>query len=88
MLQDNFDANARNMELIQELMEIVGVADCEELPNKIRELASRSPTLRAPVHNEQKCPACYGNGFIGYQGYSLTCQICHGTGISNRSVGG
>jgi hypothetical protein len=38
MSQIEFDYNARNLALVQELMEILGVADCEELPNKVRGL--------------------------------------------------
>jgi hypothetical protein len=48
----------------------------------------RSPTLRAPVRTKQKCPACDGIGRMKFLWLTLQCSTCHGTGISNRSVGG
>lgn len=48
----------------------------------------RSPTLRAPVQPEQKCPACDGIGSMKFLWLTLHCSTCHGSGISNRSVGG
>lgn len=42
----------------------------------------------APVHAEQKCPACDGEGTGFSEGESWTCSVCDGTGISNRSAGG
>jgi hypothetical protein len=45
MPQNIFDASARNIELIVELMDIVGVHDCEELTDKVRALVlQRRPT--------------------------------------------
>jgi len=53
-----------------------------------RPIVQRSPTLRAPVQTEQKCPACDGIGSMRFLWLTLHCSTCHGTGISNRSVGG
>ena len=48
-MQENiFDAAQRNIELIVELMDIVGVHDCEELVEKVRELKESRPTPDAP----------------------------------------
>jgi len=47
------------------------------------------PTLRAPVHAEQKCPSCEGTGFVTHKDKSIgKCYPCNGTGISTRSAGG
>ena len=51
-------------------------------------LDTRSPTLRAPVHAEKKCPDCGGKGYIDQSCYTFSCFACDGTGISNRSAGG
>ena len=56
---------------------------------KIELLDPRSPTLRAPVQSEQKCPSCSGTGtYIGKIGSGHKCVACDGTGISTRSDGG
>jgi hypothetical protein len=51
-------------------------------------LDTRSPTLRAPVHAEPKCPSCVGMGIVDDEGFILKCFACDGTGILNRSAGG
>ena len=52
-------------------------------------LDSRSPTLRAPVQSEQKCPVCLGRGRLNvFSNKPNECTECNGTGISNRSAGG
>ena len=64
------------------------LASLQRLIEAMHPLNSRSPTLRAPVHAEQKCPACDGMGEINPWGTYYTCPECNGTGISNRSAGG
>jgi hypothetical protein len=53
-------------------------------------LDTRSPTLRAPVQSEQKCPSCEGRGWNFIHGTidKKVCSRCNGRGISNRSDGG
>jgi len=51
-------------------------------------LDPRSPTLRTPVQSEQKCPSCFGRGWLKGQGMMNKCNVCDGTGISPRSDGG
>jgi hypothetical protein len=52
-------------------------------------LDARSPTLRAPVQSEQKCPTCHGSGKVkGKNNRGVPCYACWGTGISKRSDGG
>jgi hypothetical protein len=48
----------------------------------------RSPTLRAPVLSEQKCPYCNGRKKVYAWFKWIRCAVCNGTGISTRSDGG
>lgn len=48
----------------------------------------RSPTLRAAVLAEPKCPTCAGTGFEDDDTFVIKCFACGGTGILNRSAGG
>lgn len=48
----------------------------------------RSPTLRAAVLAEPKCPSCAGTGFEDDDMFVIKCFACGGTGILNRSAGG
>ncbi len=43
----------------------------------------------APVHAEQKCPFCKGDGYWHTaENETKWCDMCAGTGISKRSAGG
>jgi DnaJ-class molecular chaperone len=52
-----------------------------DIENLLEHNPQRSPTLRAPVQPEQKCPSCDGRGYWtdGYNN-ALKCGACNGTG--------
>lgn len=56
----------------------------------VKDVVKHCPTMRAPVHAEQKCPTCDGRGMRKYgdEPGLWHCYDCNGTGISKRSAGG
>lgn len=64
------------------------IARMSRIMKKLESLTRAAELKRAPVQSEQKCPFCLGSGFSENRGTPYTCDMCNGTGISNRSDGG
>lgn len=70
MSQNIFDAATRNIELIIEIMDLLDVDDCEEIPEKIRELQAHRPTPRAADGAYCACKSSSGSV------YGFFCADC------------
>lgn len=72
------DYSERNLHIIEEAMQELGVSDYEEIPEAIRLLKQKSvEQLRAL----DVCPSCAGEKqVIGEDGTVWVCGICGGTG--------
>ena len=65
-----------------------GVCQCEEWKEKVVEPDPRSPTLRAPVHAEQKWATHIKPCKHGYNGLCPECDAMQTPPISNHTASG
>ena len=71
-------------------LRLLSVSEIKAITDYDEWLDTRSPTTRAAVQSEQKCPSCDGKGELHdlYSSRVVVCKLCKGTGISNRSADG
>lgn len=53
-----YDPNKRNLQIIREAMEELGLSDCEEIPNAIRLLKLKSRPTTNAADGVRVCPGC------------------------------